>query len=175
MGHHLTGDLLAVRESALEEAEEQPLRPAVVLGLVGSELAAPVDRPAEAFHLGADRRDVPHRHVARIPALLDRGVLGRQAERVEADRPQHVLAAAPPEVRDDLAEHVVAHVPHVQLARRIREHLEHVRLARLVLRPLRVRNVERARVGPDAPPLLLDELRVVALHTASVSSEAETR
>ena len=137
-GHHLTGTSLRYDEAVLEEAEEEPLRPAVVLRLVRREDAVPVDRPAEPLHRRADRRDVARRHVARIAARLDRRVLGREAERVEAHRPQDLLAVAPPEVRDDLAEHVVAHVPHVQLAGRVREHLEHVCLAAAV-EPLRAR------------------------------------
>jgi hypothetical protein len=68
---------LAVGEARLEELEEEPLRPVVVVGLGGRELAAPVDRPAEALHLLADRGDVPVRDVARVLALADGGVLGR--------------------------------------------------------------------------------------------------
>ena len=63
----------------------------------------------------------------------DRGVLGRQPERVEPHRAHDRVAVPAPEVGDDLAEHVVADVPHVQLAGRIREHLEHVGLLRVTL------------------------------------------
>ena len=52
----LDGRLLPVRQAGLQQPEEQELRPAVVLGLVGRELARPVDRPAHAMHLLADRR-----------------------------------------------------------------------------------------------------------------------
>ena len=38
--------LLAVGEALLEQAQEDPLRPAVVARLVGAELAVPVDRDA---------------------------------------------------------------------------------------------------------------------------------
>ena len=38
--------LLAVGQAALEEAQEQPLRPAVVARMAGGELARPVDRDA---------------------------------------------------------------------------------------------------------------------------------
>src|SRR5204862_1023596 len=71
---------LAVGEVALVEAQEEPLRPAVVVWAVRGDLAVPVDRPAEALHLLADRGDVALRDLARVPALADRGVLGREAE-----------------------------------------------------------------------------------------------
>ena len=47
-------------------------------------LVDPTDEPA---HLPADVRDVALGYLARMPALADRGVLGRKAERVEAHRP----------------------------------------------------------------------------------------
>ena len=161
--------LLAIGEAALVEAEEEPLRPAVVLGLVGGEDAVPVDRPAHALHLRADRRDVPLGHVARVAALADGGVLRRQAERVEAHRAQDGGPVAAAELRDDLAEHVVAHVPHVELARGVREHLEHVRLgAHLGSTGLTgIGDVEGALALPGLLPLGLDRLRVVPLHVHS--------
>ena len=116
----LDGRLAAVREPALEEPEEEPLRPAVVLGLGGRDLARPVDRPPHALHLAADRHDVAIRDLAGVAALLDRRVLGVQAERVVAHRPQDRVALAAPDVREDVAERVVEDVPHVELARRVR-------------------------------------------------------
>ena len=71
-------------------------------------------------------------------AVADRGVLGGQAERVVAHRPQHAVAAPPAQVGDDVADRVVQDVPHVQLARRVRQHLDDVRLARP--RPRRARD-----------------------------------
>ncbi len=68
----------------------------------------------------ADRRDVPLGDLERVAAFLDRGVLGGQAERVEAHRPQHRVAVAAAEVRDDVAQRVVEDVPHVQAAGRVR-------------------------------------------------------
>ena len=87
--------------------------------------------------------------LARMPALADRGVLGRQAERVVAHRPQDAEAAPAAEVGDDVADRVVEDVPHVQLARGVRQHLEHVRLARpSALAGLGVRRRRR----PARPP-----------------------
>ena len=59
---------------------------------------------------------------------LDRRVLGRQPERVPADRMQHAHAAHRREPRDHVADGVVAHVAHVDVARGVREHLQHVLL-----------------------------------------------
>ena len=102
--------------------------------------------------------------VARMAALADRGVLGRQAERVVAHRVQHAQAVAAALMAERVADRVVLDVPHVQLARRVGQHLEHVLQARGVLPGLGVRSREGLGVVPDLLPLGLDRGRVVALH-----------
>src|SRR5262249_9214634 len=67
-------------------------------------------------------------------------------------------------MRDDLAEHVVPDMTDVELARRVGEHLEDVGLPPELLAGRRVVYVERAAFGPDALPLRLDCLWVIALH-----------
>ena len=148
--------LLPVGQPGLEELQEQPLRPAVVLDLVRGRLAVPVDHPAQAPHLGSDVRDVPLDDLARMPALADRGVLGGQAERVEAHRAHHAPAGAPPVMRDHVAQRVVEDVPHVQRPGGVREHLEHVELPLRLGPGLGVRGVEGPFGLPDLLPLLLD-------------------
>jgi hypothetical protein len=114
-------------------------------------------------HLALDVHDVPLGDLARVPALADRSVLSRQAERVPAHRPQHTEALAAPEVRQDVAQRVVEDVTHVQVAGRVRQHLEHVELLALLAR-LGIVGVEGARVLPDPLPLRLDRPWVVRFH-----------
>ncbi len=130
----LDGRLAPVGEPALEELQEQPLRPAVVLGLGGRDLARPVDRPPHPLHLAADRLDVAVRDLAWVAALLDRRVLGVQTERVVAHRAQHGESLPTPDVREDVAQRVVEDVPHVEIAGRVRKHLER-RMSRASRRP----------------------------------------
>ena len=64
VGAPLDGGLGAIGQAALEELEEDPLRPAVVARLMGPELARPVDRDpplAELALEGGDRRVVDSR------------------------------------------------------------------------------------------------------------------
>ncbi len=153
---------LPVGEPGLEEAQEEPLRPAVEGRVVRRELAFPVDRPAELLHLRADRHDVPLDDVAGMPALGDRGVLGRQPERVVAHRTQDDPPVPAAEPGDDVAQRVVEDVAHVEDAGRIGQHLELV-VVPDVRTGLRGR-VEGPLVLPDALPLRLDRLRVVPFH-----------
>ena len=127
--------LLAVGEPALEQAQEDPLRPAVIAGLVGGQLARPVDRDApraEGALKGGDRL------VGRLPGMdtgPDRVVLGGQPERVVAHRVQHAPAGAAVEVGDRVAQRVVLEMADVGLAARVREHFEHIGLVALVVSP----------------------------------------
>ena len=57
---------------------------------------------------------------------LASGVFGGQTEGVPAHRMQHGETTRPLVARHHVTERVVAHMAHVDLARRIREHLQHV-------------------------------------------------
>ena len=152
--------LLAVGQPAVEQLQEDPLRPAVVARLVRAELARPVDRDAPRAHLLLEGRDRRLGGLARVLAGLDRVVLRRQAERVVAHRVQHAHAVAAPEVRHGVADAVVLQVPHVGLARRVRQHLEHVGARGPVVL---VGHLPGALVRPDVLPLRLDRARVVTV------------
>ena len=162
LGAPLDDGALAKREAGLMEAQEDPLRPAVVVRLARRELAVPVDRPAHALHLAADRGDVLARRLGRVAARPDRGVLGGKAERVVAHRVHHALPVPALVQRHDVAHRVVLDVPHVQLARRVGQHLEHVEALVGVSRS-GVGHVEDALALPDLVPARLDGGRVVAL------------
>ena len=157
--------LLAVGQVALEQLQEDPLRPAVVRRLVRAELATPVDRDAPAMEPVAICRDRPVGGDPRVHAGLDRVVLRGQAERVIAHRVQHAPADPPVEVRDRVAERVVLQMADVRLAARVRQHLEHVRLLApvnvAVVRRL-VGDLPRVLARPQLLPLGLDLLRVIA-------------
>ena len=131
---------------------------------MGRDLALPVDRPPHAAHLDADRLHVALGDLERVAAVLDRGVLGGQAERVEAHRPQHGETVTSLEVRDDVTQRVVEDMPHVQAAGRVRQHLEHVEVPLGAAPGSRVVDVEGLLGLPDRLPLLLDCACVVFVH-----------
>src|SRR2546422_442408 len=79
--------------SAPMERQEDPLRPAVVVRVGGVDLAIPVVREPDPLHLPAEVRDVLLRRLRGMHAGLHRELLGRQSERVPADRVQDVEAA----------------------------------------------------------------------------------
>ena len=157
LGAPVDRGVLPVGQPVGVELQEQPLGPAVVLGVGGVDLPVPVraDRVAlEGLALGVDVAVGPLRGVG---VALDRGVLRGQPERVPAHGVHHVVAAVPP-----VAGHHVTHgerlgVAHVEVTGGVGEHVEHVAPFRRAVVGGRVDAV----LVPVAGPGGLDALDVV--------------
>ena len=74
---------------------------------------------------------------------------------------KHVMALHPHVARQRVANGIVAHVPHVQCARRVGQHLEDVIF--LALGREWLGTIQFRILRPALEPLLLDCLRVVAV------------
>ena len=163
---------LAVDEAGVEQVEEQRLLVAVIVGVAGRELAAPVEREAEPLQLLAHRRDIRPGPFAGVDLALHRRIFGRHSERVPAHRVEHFHALHPPVAREHVAHGVIAHMAHVDAPRRIGKHLEHVGLG---LVAAAVGN-ERTLLFPARLPAPVGRARVEApAHGMSVSSRGLTR
>ncbi len=158
------GRVLPVRETALEHLQEDPLVELVVLGQTGGDFALPGVADAQPLQLPFHVRDVPERRgLGRGPGL-DGCIFSGQAERVPAERMQHVEAAQPLRARHHIADDVVAHVSDVRVPGGVREHLQAV-----VLRPRRIlSDLKGARGGPLLLPFLVELLRLVIRHGAEI-------
>src|SRR5690606_12559449 len=106
--------LLLVREAALEELLEDPLRPLVVGGIGRVDLARPVEREPERLELLAEPLDVALGRDLRMRAGPDRVLLGRQPEGVPADRMQHVEPAHALVASDDIGSRIAFRMTDVQ-------------------------------------------------------------
>ena len=152
---------LAIGQPALEQPQEQPLGPPVVLRIAGGQAARPVERHPHPIERGGLLLDVGVGPRGRGRPALDRRVLGWQPERVPPDGVQHVVSAHPPIASDHVPTAERLDVAHVHVARGIREHVQGVEP-----RP-RVRRVVGGRVEtllpPDPLPPGLDLGRVVSL------------
>ncbi len=152
--------LAAVGQVALEHFEEEPLVPAVIVGLAGGDFAVPVVAEGVTgvglLHL----RDVGPGPVARVQAALDGGVLGGKTEGVPSHGVEHVEAAHPFVSGKGVADGVVAQVAHVQGAAGVGQHFEHVILG---LGGVLLSLVEGGHVLPALEPLQFDGDVVVDL------------
>ena len=85
----------AVGQPLLVEFQEEPLVPVVILRQAADYLPFPIVNGADGAELAAHPLDVVHRPLVGVDAPADGGVFGGQAESVEADGMQHVVALHP--------------------------------------------------------------------------------
>ena len=162
---------LLVGDALPEHANEQPLVPLVVLGTAGGEFALPVERKAEALQLFLHVGDVVVGPLRGRHLVRHRGVLGRQPEGVPAHGLHHVHAAHPVVPGEHIADGIVPHMPHVELARGVGEHGQAVEL---LLRRI-FDAAERAARIPEVLCVAFDVLRRIAvLHSEYPGCPAST-
>ncbi len=147
----------------VEDAAEDPLRPAVELDVDGGDRPARVVRQAQPAQLPSHRGDVGLGGHAWVLAGLHGVLLGGQPERVVAKGVQHVHAVHAVVAAHHVGRDVPQRVADVQpRAGGVREHVEHVQLGaalhrrRVAHRPRGVGRLEGAVVLPALLPPLLD-------------------
>ena len=158
-GIPVDGGVLLVGQAGVEKLQEQPLGPAVVVGVAGRQFPAPVNRQAQLAELLAHRGDVLVGPGPWIDAPLNRCIFGGEAEGIPAHRVQHPLAPQPLHPGNHIGDHVIAHMAHVQVPRWIGKHRQGVET-------LLARGGLGRVVQAEAVPLLLptgfDRLGLVA-------------
>ncbi len=141
-------------------AQEDPLRPLVVLRIRGRERAPPVMAETEPVQLTLHGRDIRFGGLARMCTGLHRVLFGGQTERVVTQRVQHVAAVHPVIAREDIGGDVAEGMPDVQTRTgRVREHVldeQLIRRCRTRERSYRVRRVECPALIPGPLPPALD-------------------
>ena len=86
----------------LEHLQEDPLGPLVVVGVGGVDAAVPIKAVAQHLQLAGEVGDVLLGDDGRVDMVLDGVVLRGQAEGIEADGVQHVVALHPLFAGDDV-------------------------------------------------------------------------
>ena len=154
------GGSLSVEQALFQEFDKEELFPAVVFGTAGGELSCPVVAVAKALHLAAHVGNVGIGPAGRVGIVLDGSVFGRQAEGVPADGVQDVEALHSLGPGQNIAYAVVAHMPHVQIARGIGEHFEHIVFGQAAL----VGTGKGMGFFPALLPFQFDFLGIVSFH-----------
>ena len=106
--------VLPVGQTAIEQLQEQPLGPAVVIAVAGGLLTVPVDRQAEAIQLRSHLIDVAIGPIAGINVAFDCSIFGGKTEGIPSHRVQHRAATHPLNAGDHIGDDVIAHMAHVQ-------------------------------------------------------------
>ena len=118
----------AISDALFQHAQEQPLVPAVVIGITSGQFARPVDGQTQRLQLPTHIGDVVASPLGRRHTIGHGGVFGRQTEGIPAHGLQHIAALHAHEARQHIADGVVAHMAHVQTSRRVREHGQAIKL-----------------------------------------------
>ena len=156
-----------IGKTLLIELLENPLRPAIVLGIGGVDLPVPIVTEAQGADLFAEPVHVLLGGDRRMSTRLHRVLLGRQPESVPAHRMQHVKAAHPLVSAKNVGGGIAFGMAHMEPGpRRIGEHVKTVELglARSVL------GLEGLVLQPIPLPLLLYRGEVVLAHFCFMSS-----
>ena len=155
------------------DLEEDPLRPLVVAGIRGVDLAGPVVGEAQRLDLAAEVVDVGLGGDPGVGVGLDGVLLGGEAEGVPSHRVQDVEALHPLEAADDVGGGVPLGVADVQpRAAGVGEHVEDVELGPPAVE---VGGREGLVLLPVALPLGLDPLRVIRGHGSSPARRGAPR
>mmetsp|Transcript_36599 Transcript_36599/g.65494 ORF Transcript_36599/g.65494 Transcript_36599/m.65494 type:complete len:272 (+) Transcript_36599:2151-2966(+) len=146
------GHLRLVRQPALQQLQENPLRPLVVLWIRGGNLPIPVVAEPQALQLLAEPVHILLRSDSRVRPRLQRILLRGQAERVPAHGVQNVKALHALVAGDDVGRGIALWVTDVQArSARVREHVQYVVLRLRCVHALR--GAESFVVGPVLLPL----------------------
>ena len=146
-----------VGQAGVQQAQEDDLVPMDVGRVVAADLPPPVVDGTQAVQRLLQLGDAGLGEDPRMGARLDGRVLGRQAERVEAEGREHGLALHGLVPDHQVAEGVVAHVALVGRAGRVGVHAEGVEGRSRVV----VVDLVGPLVAPALLPLALDRLDVV--------------
>ena len=116
------GAVFAVDNAFFKQAGKQPLLPAVILRRAGGDFALPINGKAQAFKLAAHIIDVFIRPFGRSDVVFHRRIFGRHTERIPTHGLHHIKAVQQFKAGKHIADGVVAHMPHMQLAAGIGKH-----------------------------------------------------
>ena len=118
--------LLLVGEAALVEQLEKPLSPAVIIRAASGNRPVPIIGQAHLTLLALHVVHVGISPVRRLYTVLDSRILCRHAKSIKAHRMNDIETFHGLVASQHIADGIVAHMPHVQIAGRIREHFQRI-------------------------------------------------
>ncbi len=158
----------AENKPVLKQFQENPLCPFIIIGARGREFAAPVEREADLAQLFRKMRNVLLRNDVRVRVRLDRVVFRRQAERIKADRKQHVVSLHPSLSRENLNARICLDMAYVHArAGRIRKLDEPVPFRSFI----KIDCLESLCVSPGLLPFRLDFPEIISHFLSSVHNK----
>ncbi len=125
-GAPVDGSLLFIGQPAAVHQEEEPLGPAVVVGMGSIDLPLPVVADPQLLLLLFHLSDILLRPNRGADPVFDGGVFSGQAEGIPAHGVNNIVAPHAQEAGQDIPNGVDAHMSHMQLSRRVGKHLQNI-------------------------------------------------
>ena len=148
-----------IGQAALVQFEENPLRPAIVVGLAGRNLPVPIVGKSQGLDLTPKGRDIARRCFTRVRTRLNRILLRRQSERIPAHGMQDIQSPHALIAGQDIGGGIAFRVADVQSGgTRIREHIQDV----VFLLPRVDLGAKGFVFPPIALPFRLDDAGLIA-------------
>ena len=115
-----------LHQTGVKEIQKHGLFMGVIRSVASGELARPINRQAELFQLRPHGVNIGVSPGAGMRAFFHRRIFRRHAERVPPHRVQNIKPLRFFEARHHIAHGVIAHMTHMDAARRIGKHFQHV-------------------------------------------------
>ena len=157
LGAPVLRGLFAIYQSLFQPAQKKQLFPLIVFRMAGCQLAPPVIGIPQTSQLRPHVVDIGISPFGGMNIVLDGRVLGGKAKRVPPHGVQDIISLHSAETGHHVAYGIVAHMPHVNVAGRIRKHLQDI-----ILGPGRIRFTRKnPTFRPQFLPFFFNALRII--------------
>ena len=151
--------LLALHQPHAPEIQQQFLLTPVIFHIASREFPRPIQRKPHALQFRAHIGDIVIGPFGGVDAAFARCVFRRQAKSVPAHGVHHQMPACALIARHHIAQRVVAHMAHMDLAAGVGEHLQHIVFPRGFRR--HIGHHEAGAVLPSLLPARLGSVEIV--------------
>ena len=113
-----------VGQTLFVELQEKPLRPFIIFGQTGRYFPVPVIAQAHGVQLAIHIGNIFFGPLGRRRLVFDSRIFSRQAKGIPTNGMQYIIPMHGLKPCNDITDRIVAHMPHVQVSRRIRKHFQ---------------------------------------------------
>ena len=123
----VNGRLFLDRQTPFIKQFEKPLGPFIIVRHTGNGFPVPIIRQAQRFQLTGHIGNILQCPFFRRNIMFNCRIFRRHAKRIVTHRMQHVHAPHRTKTGHYVANRIITHMPHMQIAGRIRKHFQHIR------------------------------------------------
>ncbi len=120
--------MFSISQPLFEELQEDPLGPAIIVGIAGLHPATPIITASHTLELSRHMFDVLPGPLVRMHSVFNSGIFRREAESIETHGMKHVISLHPEISGQHVSYGIIPQVPHMEGTAGIGKHLEAIEL-----------------------------------------------